>query len=167
MLIARYSSLVNPHAELFETTWDNWFEELRRPAKFLGDTRHPGWSPITLDPPVRKNENVRVIHAIVLDYDKGVPRIDEAIRYWSEFDGFVHTTRSHAETCHRYRVILPLTRSVTPAEFVIVRQRLIQRATKAGHVIDLKTGDPARFWFMPGAVDESAPETWRLVRGYA
>ena len=59
--------------------------------------------------------------AAVLDYDGkdghvGVPLAD-VVATWEGCFGFLHTTKSHSPEAPSFRVILPFSRPVTPAEY--------------------------------------------------
>jgi hypothetical protein len=137
-------------------TWDELFARFARRMPFMGDG-HPGWSAATFDPPRRALENVQQIHAACFDYDKGTT-IAEARERWAGAYGLLHTTRSHTDEAHRFRVILPLARSVSPFEYAALWSRLAKRAGD----VDQAPKDPSRFWYVPGAKGQQPYEAIRL-----
>ncbi|MBI3204510.1 MAG: hypothetical protein HYZ29_23445 [Myxococcales bacterium] len=132
-----------------DAPWAETFDLLRKPRRFRGEHEQPGWSPAVFEGNERKKANVREVAAIALDYDSGATTLDAAKQVWGGFYGFIHTTKSHTQNAHRFRVVLPLARSVTPEEHAELWQWAAKRAAAAGHRIDGQTKDPSRFWFMP------------------
>ena len=139
-------------------TWEKIFAMFKAPQRFLGDREHGGWSAAMFDPCERAKDNVVGVSAIVLDYD-GTTSIDEAARLWSEYYGFIHTTRKHTKEIPRFRVILPFGRMVAASEYAEIWKRI---NAKAGGKLDPAPKDPSRFWFIPGSVDPSAYEIRHL-----
>jgi replicative DNA helicase len=142
--------------------WDALFAEFSKPQLCVEKEQLPGWSPATFKGDRRKKEACDTVSAIVLDYDEG--NLDSAALVWGTVYGFIHTTPSHSPEHHRFRVILPLSRAVSPAE----QQQLFSWArgiaNDAGHTIDETTKDPSRFWFVPG-VKSGAPFETRELKG--
>jgi hypothetical protein len=71
----------------------------------------------------------------------------------------MHTSRSHAAGAHRFRVILPLSRSVSAFEYAAL---WLRAAGRSGWKIDDQAKDASRFWFLPGVVDDGPYECRRL-----
>lgn len=156
-IITWWPTLTTTEGELdTKHTWDSLFEAFSKRRPFMG-CAHPGWSPAEFDPCKRGLENVQRIFALCLDYDGGTT-IDEARERWAGTFGFIHTSRSHTHDEPRFRVILPLSRAVSPFEFGLLWKRL---AEKAGD-IDQAPKDPSRFWYVPGAKDGHPFEAHRL-----
>ena len=111
----------------------------------------PGWSPSTFNGK-RKNENVIETSCICLDFDEGVT-LREARNRFRQFHAIFNTSWSHTPEKHRFRLVLPLTRPVTPAEF----KRVWEWASRlCGGKLDKSCKDPARFWYLP-ATHHSVP----------
>jgi hypothetical protein len=127
-------------------SWAPILHRLECPSPYLGDDRHPGWSPGRFAPTTRCAASVREMYAIVLDYD-GTSRFDQACECWSDCFGIVHTTRNHTSTCHRFRVVLPLSRPVSAFEY---RYLWMSASARADNLVDPPPKDPSRFWFLPG-----------------
>src|SRR5206468_1027651 len=62
---------------------------------------------------------------------------------------FIHNTRRSRPSAPRWRVVVALSRSVTPAEHAILWARQRDRLALLGLALDEQTKDPARFWFVP------------------
>lgn len=159
-LIMLWPTLTDTDGESIETTWEQWFKTFDNPTRFSGELQHAGWSACHCEPPRRKADNVVGLSAIVLDYDSGSTSLDEAAELWGDHYGAIHTTRSHTVDAPRFRVVLPLSRVITPDQFVVIWRWASKIATGAGHRIDVKTKDPARLWYRPGLTD--GYETRRL-----
>lgn len=147
--ITTWSSLSETEGRVLEVEWESFFEQLIAYGKqpFRGEMMQPGWSPARIDPPKRLNANVQRLSALVLDYDGGVP-LEEAKEMWGIFGGLIHTTRRHESREHRFRVILPLSREVTCAEYAVLWKFFVRTS---GHHVDKGTKDLSRFWYVPGS----------------
>lgn len=160
-LIMLWSALTDTDGETLTTTWEQWFATFERPDRFTDESTHPGWSACCCEPPRRKASNVVGVSALVLDYDAGTTSLDDAAALWADHFGAMHTTRSHKPEHPRFRVILPLTRIVTPDEFAVVWRWASKIAAGANHKIDTKTKDLARLWYRPALTE--GYETRRLT----
>jgi P4 family phage/plasmid primase-like protien len=160
--VTTWPNLRETEGTAIDTTWDAWFDSLQAAPKFLGDMQHPGWSAAVLEPVVRAKSNVCGLSALVLDYDDGAT-LDAAEAHWREWYGLIHTTRKHRADAHRFRVILPFTRIVTPDEYETLWAWAEQIADGAGHRIDPATKDAARFWYMPGIARGGLYDVRRLT----
>lgn len=71
------------------------------------------WSPATYPPDCsrRKKSLVASVTCLVLDFDDGL-RFEQAVEVYQDFDHIGHTSWSHAETHHKFRLILPLAEPV-------------------------------------------------------
>ena len=136
----------------------------------------PAWSPaIYKEGTTRGKANVEALSCLVLDYDEGRTTIEDAMAAWSWRAGILHTSWSHTEDQHRFRVILPLdtpvsvedwpgvfewaaryTRMCTNPEDI---ERLEDYPTKAqwAHTIDLQCKDPGRIYYLPAVQDDNVP----------
>jgi KaiC/GvpD/RAD55 family RecA-like ATPase len=151
-LVTCWRSYLDISGTSVDTTWVDFFAYMRKPRPYQGDREHPGWSPCRCEPPLRKDENVQALSALVLDCDGG-GSIEGAREIWAPFYGFIHTTRKHSEASHRYRIVLPLSRHVTPAEHAKLWSWANARAVRAGHRLDAATRNVSRFWYEPGTTD--------------
>lgn len=148
--ITRWRNLLDPNGESHALgSWDALFREFGTVDGFRGTNEHPGWSPAEFEPCKRAKEHVTRVHAVCLDYDGGTS-IDEAVDAWAGHYGYLHTTRRHSDDAPRFRVILPLSRSVSPFEFGALWRRI---GAKHGG-LDPAPKDPSRFWFWPSCNDE-------------
>jgi len=157
--VTRWPSLLETTGRLDVTTWEALFTEFSRPRRFLG-REHPGWSAAVFMGDQRGKERVLRVTAAVLDYD-GTEMLGRAVALWDGNLGLLHTSKSHAPDLHRFRVILPLARPVTVPEWDALWPRLNEHAQGR---LDGQAKDASRFWYEPGTLDGSAPET-RLLTG--
>lgn len=158
-MITFWQSLTNIHGTYTTMAWADIAEMLLTPRKFMGRENHPGWSPAEFDPPIRALENVQRVSMLCLDYDGGED-LATTIAKFAKYEGLYHTTRSHREDAHRFRVVLRLDRPVTPKEFA----KLWRSFHKEAGNIDEKPKDPSRFWYMPG-VAAGGPFKADLLKG--
>ena len=68
----------------------------------------------------RKNENVISRSMITLDIDKADPDLIDTIEMLCDYTAILYSTHSHTPESPRLRMVLPLTRDVTPDEYVAV-----------------------------------------------
>jgi len=152
--VTHWPSLLNTRGRAVEVKWDELFRRFSVWKPFAGQEAHPGWSAARFDPCERSEQNVRSLSALALDYDVGTP-VETAIAQWQGRYGFLHTTRSHTPAHHRFRVVLPFGRPVSPFEYAGIWRRVFHRLEGK---VDPAPKDPSRFWFTPGSPDR---ETFR------
>jgi putative DNA primase/helicase len=111
----------------------------------------PGWSPAVFRDDRRAKDRVLRVTALVFDYDQGTPRLDAAYRFWRRYACHLHPTWRHTPKHHRFRVVVGVSRSMTPAEHEVVWDAVAAAARAEGHVLDASTRDPSRYWFVPAA----------------
>lgn len=162
MMLTFWNNLVDPIGREQELGWPALARMLREPAVFRGDKEHPGWSPATFRDQRRAKDGVKRVFAVCLDYDGG-ETIDAAVALWGGFSGVIQTTRKHTPEAPRFRVVLPLSRSVSPFEFAALWARV---NAHAGGKLDPAPKDPSRFWFMPGTPEGGTFES-KLLTGDA
>ncbi len=132
-------------------TWDSFLGEFLDTRDYLGDGRHPGWSAATLRGNKRSLVNVEAVTAAVVEYDdQSGLSLQDIEATWSKFYGLVHTTKSHSTEKLSCRVILPLQRHISAAEWRILWPLLNKHS---GGVIDPAPKDASRLWYMPGVID--------------
>lgn len=66
---------------------------------------------------VRKNTNVMYRSVATLDIDYGTPNVWEDFQMAFGFAAMLYSTHKHSEKTPRYRLVFPLSRQVTPAEY--------------------------------------------------
>jgi len=154
-----WRSLTDVHGVEVHASWARIFARLAATSLFLGD-RHPGWSAARFSGRYRSKASVLGLCAVVLDYDEG-GGLDDACRAWAGAYGFVHTTKSHTPHTPSFRVVLPLSREVSRAEYARCYPVVARRA---GVTLCNSGADAARFWYLPGAVEPIYSEA-RWLRG--
>lgn len=112
------------------------------PAKI----RAPSWSPVVIEGR-RANANVRSVTACALDLDHLKPgAIDRVLESIKGYAAVIHTTHSHAPGDECFRLVLALSRPVTPAEWPLVRGGIVKAFDLPA---DEKTADLARIYALP------------------
>lgn len=158
-VITYWPSLTDPQgSEWAAPDWETILTRLSLRRDFQGDKEHPGWSPARFDPCQRAAENVRDLCGLCLDFDGGVS-IDWALDKFAQFYGLLQTTRKHAPDVHRFRIVLPLSRRISPFEHGELWKRV---AHWCGH-LDPSCKDPGRFWFLPGVKEGGEFRAERLA----
>lgn len=153
MIVTFWPNLRTPHGARRELSWDALCETLADPRPYQGDA-HPGWSPAEFRGDKRAKDGVERVWALCLDQDHGMS-VEQALARMADMrlGGFLHTTRKHTPTAHRFRVVVPLSRPVSGFEF----EALWGRVAPQFGPVDPNARDQSRFWFLPGCPD---PETF-------
>lgn len=136
--------------------WRAFAEELTQPKVCATKATLPAFSPVRLDG-TRKDENVRAVSMLVLDYDGGQVSAQSARTLFSKYRGVVYTTFSHREEAPKYRIVLPLRSAVRSADALSLLRKLHKWARSQGLPCDPTTMNPSRIWFMPGVFSPDAP----------
>lgn len=97
----------------------------------------------------RANDNIKKISLLVFDIDdpKGLS-LNEIVDMVKQFDGFIHTTWSHTPDKPRYRLILFLSRSLSPQEFNQVRKGFLFLHSNIAAIIDPSCSDISRCYYL-------------------
>jgi putative DNA primase/helicase len=129
--------------------WDTLAAAWSTSKQYLGDATHPGWSPAQFNGQ-RSKANVSTLYALVLDVDKP-PKggIYAALAPWSGILALWYTTKSATEDAPRMRIVLPLSRDVTPDEHARLWLWAEKRMSAHGTEIDGACKDASRFWYWP------------------
>lgn len=126
-------------------------------AAMLTDAGHapwklaaPVWSPATFTG-TRAAKNVVEVSALVLDFDDGLPIADiaDAERAASGLAAAWHTSWSHTTTHARFRLVVNLSRSMTPDEHARVWSWAFQQFSSGGRTPDAACKDAGRAWLLP------------------
>lgn len=142
--------------ERLNLTLSELISGLREAQKYGGKWNHPGWSPGTFEPCMRKSANVGEMFLLGLDYDgDSGATIDEALACWTGLRGFLYTTKSHREEQHRFRVMLLLSRPVSAIEYKRLWLLADSMLKELKHKVDPQAKDASRFWYAPGTEDGS------------
>lgn len=113
----------------------------------------------------KRDENVQSLSMLVLDYDKGETSIGAAFDFWTTAyasqnnltNCLLHHSVSSSDQCEKFRVVIPFSRDVSPAEYAIIWQDAANKAKTANHVLDLSAKNPARLWIQPYAQQKRDP----------
>ena len=152
LTITRWESLTNNRGDRRVVRVADFFARLSKmavePRPAIKKDELPGWSPATFANDTRGKKHLKTVTALVLDYDSGDP-LDAVANSWP-YRGLLHTSPSHTEQFPRCRVIVLLSRAVTPDEHRILARWALTRASAAGHTLDEKaTKNGAGLWFVP------------------
>ena len=125
--------------------------QLKDVGGFVGGYLHNG---------IRRAANVERRSVVTLDYDEfHAGRLDDVRRalpaLWA-----LHSTHKHREDAWRVRLVVPLSRDVTPDEYGAVARRVAERIGFDG--IDRTTFEPCRLMFWPS---RSTDAPWLFEEG--
>ena len=95
----------------------------------------------------RKKDCVEFRSALTLDMDHAVPDIPEQVEMFFDFRCLIYSTHKHTPENPRLRLIIPLTRNVSPDEYVAVARKV---AEDIGiEMFDDTTYEPSRLMYWP------------------
>ena len=118
----------------------------------IGAKDGTGFLPCTFSGTGRKDSDVETITLLVYDVDHDVKDVDEHLTLWP-WRGFSYTTARHTAKKPRFRVVLFLSRSVTPGEHAELWDWGLRRSEGR---IDRQCKNPARLYYFPRVPDELA-----------
>ena len=120
MLIAKFNGLTDTSGMAAEAAWEDIAKSL---AKSNEKESKAGklWAPIEIVGS-RKDENVKSLGALVLDFDDGHDWAD-FLSAWSQYEFVVHTTHSHTADKPKWRAIFPLESPVTASDWPSLYRR--------------------------------------------
>lgn len=166
--ITLWESLTNPRGQRFVGSWDDVLDlpEWTRPPELESKSASRGWSPATFRQDRREKAGVESVCALALDYeaqpDQPATSVEEAAALWGHHAGWIYTTWSHRPDQPRFRVVVPLSRAVSAAEYGLIWRWAATRCLEVGHAIDEACRDASRLWFLP-AVRPGCAGDYRLV----
>lgn len=95
----------------------------------------------------RKKDCVEFRSALTLDMDHAVPGIPEQVEMFFDFRCLIYSTHKHTAENPRLRLIIPLSRNVSPDEYVAVARKV---AEDIGiEMFDDTTYEPGRLMYWP------------------
>jgi predicted P-loop ATPase len=153
--ITLWESLTNPRGRRLAADWNGVLDlpEWLSPPELHEKHAGRGWSPATFADDRRVKAGVESVCALVLDYEATEGQLptdpSEAAALWGQVRGWLHTTYSHTPETPRFRVVVPLSRTVDAAEHAVLWRWAATRCAEAGHQIDESCRDASRFWFLP------------------
>ena len=117
-----------------------WIESLQKEMV-------PLFSPIVLrEGAIRKDDNVDLVTAMVLDFDSGEMDLDK-IRDALEPNGYYgHTTWSHSEAHPKYRVVVPMDKPVAAKSWKMFWRAFVEERQLP---VDKKCCNPSRIYYFP------------------
>lgn len=154
-----------------ELTWDKLQERLRSPRHRLeveADAENaaawdaalnphkktlPCWAPAAFREDHRSSANVERLSCLVLDSDKGAT-VETLVVVFDRWANVIHTSARHRRQFTKARVVLPLTRDVTPEEHARLYAWAIAYAAGEGIELDQECADAHRDWFVPCEVND-------------
>lgn len=108
------------------------------------------------DPPLRKSFNLRARSVLTLDLDHIEPwEIDEISLTYRHFEYLIHSSHSHSEDSPRLRLVMPMTRDVTPEEYEPIARWVANMLDM--DVFDDSTYQYSRIMFWPSHSKGSTP----------
>jgi len=120
------------------------------------------WSPATYNVgATRKNENVQSVSMAVVDVDDGTP-IEALVTRLTGYAFLLHTSYSHSVDAPKYRVVIPFSHPVAPADWSAVWSRI---NLLIGGCNDPATKDPARLYYKPAHAPDAVNHFVKIQTG--
>lgn len=152
LVIARWPSVKKTVGQRVALAWPDLITLLSRHDIRPNKTTGPGWSPsaFSVDPPVRKGENVTEVSLLVLDADtaEALAAGFASVRRLG-LEAVYHTSHSSTPDLPRGRFVIPLTRPVPAADWKAFW--CAANAYLMGGSSDKQCKDPARYYWLPSA----------------
>jgi len=95
----------------------------------------------------RSNANLKFCYAITLDVDHAYPGFEDTFDFLFDYDCIIYSTHSHTPEQPRLRIIIFITRAVTPVEYEAVARLLAQEMGM--EYFDPTTFQPERLMYWP------------------
>lgn len=142
--------------------WDKFAETLVAPAsrKVTSDKKAvPLFGPFTLrDGTTRRSDNVTTVNILFVDVDDGTPANDATkLLRQHGIAHAVYSTHSSTRAHPKYRIVAPLKRPVSGAQWRETYERIC-RAYRLP--FDPKTVDPSRIFYLPSAPRETTADAF-------
>lgn len=113
---------------------------------------------------VRKNTNVLYRSVATLDIDYGTPNVWDDFTMAFDFAAMIYSTHKHSSKTPRYRLVFPLSRQVTPAEYEPLCRKI---AAELGiDLFDDTTYELPRLFYWP-STSKDAPYVFEFQDGPA
>ncbi len=133
-----------------QLSWPPFADRLRTPPVVASRESLPGLSLVLFRGDKRDGDHVQEVTGLGFDYDGGEHPLEAGIEVFQHWRGCGYTTYRSRPDAPRWRLLLPLSRTVSPGEYerlwLAGRAMLAQR----GIVVDESTKDASRLWFAPG-----------------
>lgn len=109
----------------------------------------------------RKNENVVDRSLVTLDADNAYPDLLLDVELVWDWEMVVYSTHSHTPDSPRLRFVIPLSRTVTPEEYVPIARKLADRI--GIDTMDPSTYEPCRLMYWPSCPSDAEPVFQRFT----
>ncbi len=131
--------------------WDMLVKFITTPRNIQEKKELPLWSPATFHcNDSLTNDNVKEISMAVFDIDNGVPW--ETHKSFDAYQYIAHTSFSHQEKNHKWRLIIPFESPIPARYWPLVWQRLQSFFISiTGQETDISCKDARRFYYLPAA----------------
>lgn len=162
MYISFFANTKNPRVLSKDLTWEEITEKLKV-FDIRDDKDGALYAFVRFNPEHRADKNVLAISAIVFDFDKGNPEPSEWEIGFKGIGYFWHTTFSHTQDEPKLRLIIPLSRPVTPDEYYHIFDVLYAHLGNPTE-LDLSCRSLSRAYFAPSCPKNR--ESLRLTGSY-
>jgi len=135
-----------------ESSWTDLGRWLATAQRRPADAERPnlgGWSAAVFTEGRRRRDAVERVTALVLDIDSGDVPLERLRAHFTGMEAFIHSTRRYRPAAPRWRVVLRVTRPMSPDEHAIVWRKERDRLAAREVAIDEATKDASRFWYVP------------------
>lgn len=156
MKITTWNNLLDTLGTPKDATWEQLAKWFARPVAFTGTETTKGWSAASFTENQRRKDHAIEASALCLDFD-GTATREELTELFAGAKYLAHSSKSNTADTPRYRVVLAISRVVTPEEYELLwsgyNRELLDR-------VDVAAKDISRFWFVPCKTADTKYETW-------
>lgn len=148
MIISFFRSDKDTDAIRKDPTWEDLVKEFQeaRPRDIPKD-QLPMWSAAAFTDDRRLRANVEQVSLLVYDVDEApVPTLDVIERTFVGVAHFVHSSSSALSDSLRWRLIIKLSRPVTPDEYAVLWRTIAERLP---FKVGAASKDCSRAWYAP------------------
>lgn len=156
--ITRFRSVYDSTPVQVSASWTGLCTALGRFRVLSQKSFVPLWSPALYPEGSRRaRSNVEAVSCLALDFDDGTT-IDAAAEAWMDWPHVIHTSWSHTEAHHKFRLVVPLETPIPVAGFARVWHWAAARSPQ----IDPSCKDPSRMYHVPAVRSHDWPRVHRV-----
>ncbi|MGO9838659.1 MAG: hypothetical protein ACLP1X_31150, partial [Polyangiaceae bacterium] len=165
VVVTLWASRTRPVGRHDPHTWASFVETfVARPEMALKKESVAGFALTSFRDNRRALSNVEFVFALMFDLDEDDVSIEQAARLWRRTRGVIYTTYSSTPDHPKLRIIIALSRPVSPEEHGRLWCWAAKRFARAKIVLDESTRDASRLWYVPSHRLGGAYE-WVELRG--
>jgi hypothetical protein len=165
LVVTLWPSRTKPFGRRDRHTWPSFVETfIASPEIAIRKESIAGYAFVTFKDNRRALGNAEHVFALMFDLDQGDVSIDQAARLWRRTRAALYTTFSSTPAHPKLRIIIALSRPVSPEEHARLWLWAAKRFARAKITLDESTRDASRLWYIPSHKPGGTYE-WRVLNG--